>query len=510
MTTPFFDKYKHKVLSIDELHERIGVFPRKKKVIMCHGVFDVVHPGHVRHLVYAKTKADILVVSITTDLHIKKGVYRPHIPEDLRALNLAAFEMVDYVIIDSNETPLKNIKILKPDLFAKGFEYVSSCYTGGSGFCSVYGGEIIFTPGDVVYSSSKFINISPPQVKYEKLLLLLEKHDLSLSKLRQKLLDFRGINVHVVGDTIVDSYTRTSLIGGQTKTPTFSVLKEGVDNYVGGAGIVAKHLRAAGANVVFSTVLGKDSLGDFVLGDLENCGIEVNAIRDESRPTTNKNVFIASGYRLLKVDSLDNRPISTRYLNHLCDSVSKTESDILVFSDFRHGIFNRSHIGKLAGARKKGVFSVADSQVASRWGNITEFRNFDLVTPNEREARFALAAQDSTVGQLAKEVTDACVTGNLILKLGSKGIFCVYPGDGYYNQFSLDSFSSGVVDPVGAGDALLAYSTLALFKTKSLVAAGVIGSVAAACECEIDGNVPIEPKDVDRRLDNIDKQSSYG
>ena len=145
----------------------------------------------------------------------------------------------------------------------------------------------------MVYSSSKFINTSPPQVKYEKLLLLLEKHGLSLSKLRQSF-DFRGINVHVVGDTIVDSYTRTSLIGGQTKTPTFSVLKEGVDNYVGGAGIVAKHLRAAGANVVFSTVLGKDSLGDFVLGDLENCGIEVNAIRDESRPTTNKNVFIAS------------------------------------------------------------------------------------------------------------------------------------------------------------------------------------------------------------------------
>ena len=63
----------------------------------------------------------------------------------------------------------------------------------------------------------------------------LEKHGLSLSKLRQKLLDFRGINVHVVGDTIVDSYTRTSLIGGQTKTPTFSA-ERGVDNYVGGRG----------------------------------------------------------------------------------------------------------------------------------------------------------------------------------------------------------------------------------------------------------------------------------
>ena len=134
------------------------------------------------------------------------------------------------------------------------------------------------------------------------------------------------------------------------------MLKEGVDNYVGGAGIVAKHLRAAGAEVIFSTVLGKDTLGDFVLSDLERFGIKVNAVRDESRPTTNKNVFIASGYRLLKVDSLDNRPISTRYLSHLCDAISTTDAEVLVFSDFRHGIFNRTHINKLAGARKKESF----------------------------------------------------------------------------------------------------------------------------------------------------------
>ena len=92
---------------------------------MCHGVFDIVHPGHVRHLAYARSKADILIVSITTDKHIKKGIYRPHVPERLRALNLAAFAMVDYVIIDKNINPLKNLKLIKPDFFAKGFEYTS-------------------------------------------------------------------------------------------------------------------------------------------------------------------------------------------------------------------------------------------------------------------------------------------------------------------------------------------------------------------------------------------------
>ena len=121
----FVSQYKHKIKSIEELKVILGEFPRKKKVIMCHGVFDVVHPGHVRHLLYAKSKADLLVTSITADLHIYKGKYRPHIPQDLRAINLAAFEMVDYVLIDKNPTPLNSIVELQPDYFAKGYEYVS-------------------------------------------------------------------------------------------------------------------------------------------------------------------------------------------------------------------------------------------------------------------------------------------------------------------------------------------------------------------------------------------------
>ena len=66
-----------------------------------------------------------------------------------------------------------------------------------------------------------------------------------------------GRRVHVVGDTIVDTYTYTTMIGGQTKTPTMSVRFDKKVDYVGGAGVVAKHLRAAGADVTFSTVLGE-------------------------------------------------------------------------------------------------------------------------------------------------------------------------------------------------------------------------------------------------------------
>src|SRR5579884_3501650 len=116
-------KYGHKIKTVDQLIRIIGPRPRRQTVVMCHGVFDLVHPGHIRHLVYAKSKADILVASLTADVHIQKAQYRPFVPQDPRALNLAALEMVDYVVIDEEATPLSNIARIQPDFFAKGYEY---------------------------------------------------------------------------------------------------------------------------------------------------------------------------------------------------------------------------------------------------------------------------------------------------------------------------------------------------------------------------------------------------
>ena len=117
-------KYSKKIISLDKLKKMFGNKPRKQKIILCHGNFDVVHPGHVRHLIYAKSKADILIVSITADKYIQKGTYRPFVPENLRALNLATFEMVD-CYDRYNKKPINLLKNLKPDFFAKGFEYSS-------------------------------------------------------------------------------------------------------------------------------------------------------------------------------------------------------------------------------------------------------------------------------------------------------------------------------------------------------------------------------------------------
>ncbi len=508
-------RFAHKLKTPETLLEAIGPRPREKTVIMCHGVFDVVHPGHLRHLLYAKGQADILVASLTADLHITKAEHRPHIPQDLRALNLAAMEMVDYVIIDPNPTPLANIDFIRPDFFAKGYEY----FTNGTGpktrdemdMVQSYGGEIIFTPGDVVYSSSKFITESPPAIRLDKLVTLMEKSGLTFDSLRNALDKFAGKRVHVVGDAIVDSYTNCSMIGGQTKTPTMSVLFESRTDFVGGAGIVADHLRAAGASVVFSTVLGDDELGRMVTSRLQTAGVDVRPIIDKRRPTTQKNAIVAGGYRLLKVDTLDNTTISDPILARLAGAVRSIECDGVVFSDFRHGMFNRRTIPVLTAAIPANVFRAADSQVASRWGNIIEFKGFDLITPNEREARFALGDQDIGIRPLASQIYDSAECKLLILKLGERGVLTVSDPnhESPTSFFVIDSFVDRLVDAVGAGDALLAYATLAMMATGSDVIATILGSIAAACECECDGNVPITPMDVRDKLNKVEGQLRY-
>ena len=164
--------FRHKIKSPEEV-KRLAV---GKTVIMAHGTFDIVHPGHIRHLMYARSKADILVASLTADAHVAKGNTRPYVPEDLRALNLAALAMVDYVIIDRNPTPLENIALLKPDFFAKGYEYDARSTVktkDEAALVESYGGQMLFTPGDVIYSSSELLKVSP-RLGLEKLLALMQ------------------------------------------------------------------------------------------------------------------------------------------------------------------------------------------------------------------------------------------------------------------------------------------------------------------------------------------------
>jgi rfaE bifunctional protein kinase chain/domain/rfaE bifunctional protein nucleotidyltransferase chain/domain len=506
--------FQHKIKTLEELLTAVGPRPRKKTVIMCHGVFDIVHPGHLRHLMYAKEKADILVASLTADAYITKADNRPYVPQELRAQNLAALEIVDYVIIDPNRTPIDHIRRLQPDYFAKGYEYFAEGIPPRTqeeiDTLETYGGEIVFTPGDVVYSSSKLLELQAPRIAVDKLLSLMDSEAMDFARLRKALRGLSGVRVHVVGDTIVDGYSECTLLGPAAKLPAFSVKLERTERFSGGAAIVARHLKGAGAEVSLSTVLGDDPLKDFVLQELEEAKISCSPIIDRTRPTTYKERFTTDGHKLLQVDRVDNRPISDKTLHLIGEELHGRRADVVILSDFRHGIFNRESIPHIVAEIPAGRLKVADSQVSNRWGNILDFTDFDLITPNEREARFALGDQDTTVRPLALKLYRQARCRYLILKLGERGVLTYQrPGHDVRDFFAVDSLVDRLVDPIGAGDALLAYASLSLVATGSIVVGSILGSLAAAVSCEHQGNVPITPAEVEQKIDSLERLARY-
>lgn len=504
--------FSGKIKSLEEIKKILGKRPRKRKVVMCHGTFDIVHPGHIRQLIYAKSKGDILLVSVTVDKHLPSGPFKPYVPQELRALNIAAFEMVDYVIIDESPTPTHHILELQPDFFVKGFEFSDSQShlraKDEIEALSTYGGELVFSPGDVVYASGKFLATYKPNLSLDQLLTLMSAEGINFNSLRSTVSRFNKLKVHVIGDLIVDKYSKCILLGPSQKSAAFSVRLDETKFYVGGAGVVAKHLKSLGANVTFTTVVGNDSVAKTALSDLKKFKIKVNALIDPAKPTTVKERFLADGNRLLlQVDKVDNSTIPDALFRKICALVKKTKTDAVILSDFRHGLFNGETIPQITKSIPKGILKVADSQVSNRWGNILDFVGFDLITPNEREARFALGDQDTTIRPLAQMLYNKANCQNLILKLGQNGLMTYRsPGMESREFFYIDTFVENLVDPIGAGDALLAAATLSLVVSKNIVQASILGNLSAAYECSKLGNIPISRNELLEMITNLEKK----
>ena len=508
------DGYRQKIRTREEIRRIIGARPRTRTVVMCHGAFDIVHPGHLRHLTYARTKADLLVASITTDAEITKANYRPYVPEELRALNMAALEVVDFVLVDHNATPIENILYLQPDFFAKGYEYIANGPPAKTReemeALNSYGGEMLFTPGDIVYSSSALIEAHPPRIAVDKLLTLMESEGIGFGDLRAVLDRARGIRVHVVGDAIVDGYCYCAVLGATAKVPTLSVRFERLERFAGGAAAAAKHLRATGAEVTLSTVISDDEPGRFLAGEMAAAGVHLLSVVDRMRPTTYKERIVAGGSKVLQVDRVDNVAVSDHTLDVIGRALQDTPADIVIFSDFRHGLFNRHTVQQLRERIPPAALKVADSQVSSRWGNILDFTDFDLLTPNEREVRFALGDQDSVIRPLALRLFREARCHALIVKLGERGLIGYRtPGPMPREFFTVDSFADHVADPVGAGDALLAYAALAQRLTGNIVLAAILGSAAAAIACERLGNASVPPEDVRGKIKALEQRMHY-
>jgi len=495
--------FNSKILSINSLVKKINAKKKQgKKIVMCHGTFDLVHPGHIRHLFYAKEKGDILIVSVTGDKFVTKKSSGTYVPEDLRVRNIAALELVDYTFIDQNYKPIESIKKIKPDIFVKGFEYdinnkVNDNTLEEKKIVETIGGRIVFSPGDVVYSSTKFQKNLKPDLRFEKFNSLLKKENISKKKIINLLKKKITKKIHVIGDIIIDKYNYCDLIGQSTKTPTFSIRPFKSEKFLGGAGIVAKHLKSLGADVTLTALTGDDEYKKFVEDDLKKNHVYSNLLFNKSKQTILKERFWCDDYKVIQVDYVDNSIIETSNQKKIFNLIRKNNYDCIVFSDFRHGMFNKEIIKLYCKLVDSKIIKVADSQVSSRWGNITDFEGFDILFPNEMEARFSLGDQDSGVRSLGANIIQKSNCKNLVLKLGDKGSM-IFRNKGYYPKdfFPLDSFVENKVDAIGAGDAYLAATTFFYTYTKDIVISSIIGNFAAAIACEQSGNIPISREQI--------------
>ena len=134
-----------------------------KKIVLCHGVFDLLHFGHINHFKNAKKNGDLLIVSITPDKFVKKGPGRPAFNQNIRAMSLSELNIVDYVTINTTHSAVNVIKTIKPNIFCKGSEYkihkndITSEIRNEVREVKSVGGKIVYTGGKT-FSSSNLIN----------------------------------------------------------------------------------------------------------------------------------------------------------------------------------------------------------------------------------------------------------------------------------------------------------------------------------------------------------------
>ena len=236
-----------------------------KKVVLCHGTFDLIHAGHIRYLKSAKNEGDVLFVTVTADEFVNKGPGRPVFPQDLRVENLGFLSFVDFVAVNNAPTAVNVLSVVKPHAYVKGPDYknMEDDITGNihaeKKAVEAHGGKIVFTD-DITFSSTSLLNehfgVFPIETK-NYLDSFKQKH--SYEEIIGALQGLKNLNVLVVGDAILDEYHYVEPLGQSSKGANLAVRFVSKEQFAGGSLAVANHLAGFVRNVTLVTGLGKQN-----------------------------------------------------------------------------------------------------------------------------------------------------------------------------------------------------------------------------------------------------------
>ena len=488
-----------KILSISELAaERTRLRNEGKTLVQCHGCFDIVHPGHIRYLRFARSLGDRLVVTVSGDDVVMKGYERPYIPEDLRLDNLAELACVDYVALSEDEWAGPALESIQPDIYVKGREYESKSdprFAKEKAIVERYGGRVVLGSGDVVFSSSEIgrRKRNTLDMEQQKIQRFCRQHGISAARLKNAISRFSDLKVLVLGDAIIDHYVHCEGARVASESPIVSVKPVSEEWFVGGGGVIARQAAILGAKATLVTCCAEDEGLERIKTTLNASGVEVQNLPAPGRPSYAKTRFIVGGQKVFKVDRGSPSPIPIETTDELISMLRDRleEYDALIVTDFGYGLFGPTLANALpelsADAGKPYFADVSTNGQA----NILKFRKPEFSTPTEDELRFAMADAESGLSNLASRYFDASDARGLIITMGRRGSLCFHRPKKKATRLRTDylpALEVNEVDAVGAGDVFLTGATLAQLAGEPLPVGMYIGGSLASISASYLGN----------------------
>lgn len=486
---------------------------QSKRIVHCHGVFDLLHIGHIKHLEAARKFGDVLVVTITPDRFVNKGPHRPAFPEGLRAEALASLACVDYVAINEWPTAVETIRLLKPHRYVKGIvkeggkrDHTDAIQQEEEAVRSV-GGELVLTDEETFSASTlinRFMDVFTPETK-EFLEDFRARH--TPEEIVGYLQAIRKLKVLVVGETIIDEYQFCSVLGKSGKESILAALHNRTEQYVGGVLAIANHVSNFCDEVaVLSSLGGVNSCEEFIRSKL-NKNVAPHFVRVPRAPTIVKQRFLEEypGKKLFEVYIMCNDALPGETQEEFCQHLARLapQFDVVIVADYGHGLISGQGVRLLC---EKARFLAVNTQTnaGNRGFNaISKYPRADYVSIGEMEVRLDARQMDLDLEILVRNLAEKMGTRKYLVTQGSYG--CVIH-DHEKGIFRVPAFSIRVVDRIGAGDAVLGITSPCAALNAPPAVLGFIANVVGAEACTIMGNRSfIEPPGLFRHITSLMK-----
>ncbi|MBF0550750.1 MAG: adenylyltransferase/cytidyltransferase family protein [Deltaproteobacteria bacterium] len=468
---------------------------QKKKIVHCHGVFDLLHIGHIRYLEQARQMGDVLVVTITSDRFVDKGPHRPAFSDAMRSEAVASLSCVDYVAVNEWPTAEETLRLLRPDVYVKGAEFkdIGSDMTGRidreAQVVQEIGAALSFTDG-IVFSSTNLINryLSNLPKEIDEYLELFRRR-YQPENIMQVIDSMSPLRALVVGDTILDDYHFCEVIGKSSKDPTLAAKHLSSDMFAGGVLAVANHVANFVKEVTLVTMLGEVSgFEEFIRSQLHP-NVSPHFFYQPNAPTIIKRRFI-DGYsinKLFEVYVMDDSGLPPDLDQEACLWLSGQlrDYDLVIAADYGHGVISKQMVETMV---TQAPFLAVNTQANA--GNrgfhtVTRYPKADYACLAEHELRLERRSLREDVRILMNELVKQLGCSQLVVTRGRSG--CSLCNDkGHFLQ--VPAFAQNIVDRVGAGDAFFAVTSLAAVQSVPAEVIGFIGNVVGSLAVEGLGN----------------------